>query len=106
MTWHRGKVRSHRPDRKPEMAFAMFWNKNAKWDKLLFGLKIMIQRLLLDAVFPTPRKWANFNDGFAIKRNPHCIGGTISFFVNYFHLFKNSIGLWDFSYWLTLFYTL
>lgn len=61
------KVSCDRPDRKPEMAFATLWKKNAEWDKLLLGLKIMVRGFLLDAVFPAPGKWADFNNGLAIK---------------------------------------
>lgn len=76
------EVGGDRPDRKPEIALAVFRNKNTEWGKLLFGLKIMIRCFLLNAVFLAPGKGADINDGLAINRNPDCIGGIIGFFVD------------------------
>ena len=61
------KVRCHRPDRKPEMAFAKLWNKNAEWDKFLIKFKIMIRCFLLDTVFPSSGKRPDFNNSLAIN---------------------------------------
>jgi len=36
------EIGGNRSNRKPEMALAKRWNENAKWDKRLIGIKIVI----------------------------------------------------------------